>query len=71
MSSLPSISHHLFVAAAGQDERARRKPARPEPSPGGHGGSPGGGPPTVLKRTGRRDLQSPNPYRLAALLGET
>jgi len=29
MSSLPFISHHLFVAAARQESRHRRKPARP------------------------------------------
>lgn len=32
MSSLPFISHHLFVAAAGQDGQARRQPVRPEPA---------------------------------------
>jgi hypothetical protein len=28
MSSLPSISHHLFVAAVGQDDRSVGKPLR-------------------------------------------
>jgi hypothetical protein len=31
MSSLPSISHHLFVAAAGLDDRLTRKALRPGP----------------------------------------
>ena len=31
MSSLPIISHHLFVAAAGQDGQTRRQPVRREP----------------------------------------
>lgn len=30
MSSLPSISHHLYVAAVQDTAQARRKPNRPE-----------------------------------------
>ncbi len=30
MNSLPFISHHLFVAAIGNEGRGQEKPARPE-----------------------------------------
>jgi hypothetical protein len=30
MNSLPFISHHLFVAAIGNEDRGQEKPARPE-----------------------------------------
>jgi len=32
MNSLPFISHHLFVAAVGNESRANGRPARQQPS---------------------------------------
>jgi hypothetical protein len=70
MSSLPFISHHLFVAAARQDERARRKPSRREPPPRARDSVDD----LVLARLrhfGPGELPPTEAYRLALLLGDT
>ena len=70
MSSLPFISHHLFVAAAVRDKPARQRPSRREP--------PAQARDSVddlllarLRRFGPGDLPPADAYRLALLLGET
>jgi hypothetical protein len=71
MSSLPFISHHLFVAAAGQDGQARRKPVRREPLRRSSGEGVLDAPLELLEDRDRRHAARAQTLRLAVALGET
>lgn len=71
MSSLPFISHHLFVAAAGQEGQARRKPVRREPPAPGPNDDLEAVPLALLESGNPRRVPRADPLRLAVVWGET
>ncbi len=71
MSSLPFISHHLYAAAAGQDDRGRRRATRQDPAFRSPDDSRGAAGAELIEPYDPSPTAGADTLRLAVLMGET